>query len=248
MQGNGNVAAPLIADSGAAVGPATVDLAEEDIIDPSDGIEIVLGEEIEADAGIVEKNSGELAMVLAEFKGKKLRLGNPVPGLEIRVAEALLDIGRATAAERVRVVRIGALRGVAEQLPEDARTAMRAALEDAFARGASAAIAKTTGEAIEEELSGPLDEILGRAASARLAEIVWQEVTCDALQGNAELPDAVTEVAGKAFHHALRFQIGFALAGMPSHRDAAGAFVELLSEGNLPLGFMRDGTFLVLAA
>ncbi len=231
-------------------------LADETRRDGDDGIlalgaddfEIVLGEPITEPEDVLAKNAEDIAFVLAGFQGRIPRLGPRLPDVEVRTAAALLDAGRAVGAERVRVIGLGALRSLEDALPDLVAADLRPALEAALARVAGAAVVLPLGDALNESLSAPLAEILGDETDARLAEAVWERVTFGYMKDGGGLPDAFAELAWKSLHHALRFQIGFTLAGMPSHRDTAGAFVDLFERGNFPLGYMADGSFLVLTA
>lgn len=229
-------------DGGAAVATAAPDAGTGD-----GDFEIVVGEAIEETPDVLERNADDIAFVLSGFAGRKPRLGARLPDLEVRVAAALLDVGQVIRADRVVVLGLDAAGRAADPLPGSVAAALRPALAREIARVVGASVALPLGDVLVEELSGPLAEIIGGQADARLAETVWERVTFGCMQDGG-LPEGFAELAWKALHHALRFQIGFTLAGMPSHRDAAGAFTDLFVRGNFPLGFMADGTFLVLAA
>lgn len=242
MHGLGTDEASVLSEDGGAM-PAAA--SEED---GADGFEIVLGEPIVEETDVIAKNAHDIAFILSAFAGWKPRLAGRLPDIEVRVAAALLDVGRTLGAERVRVLSMGALRSCEDALPVAVAAELRTALEDAVVRVAGGAIAEPLGGILDAALSAPVEEVLGDGANARLAEIVQGRAALGDATDPEGIPDALTALARTSLRHALRLQIGFTLAEMPSHRDAAVAFIDLFECGNLPLGLMADGSFLVLTA
>ncbi|MEY4745320.1 MAG: hypothetical protein RL272_1265 [Candidatus Parcubacteria bacterium] len=226
-----------------AVNPA------ENAVETPDGIDVVLGEAVDPPGlNVVQRHDHEIDIVLAAFRGRKPSLARPAADVAARVAAALLDIGHAMGDGQVRVISLGDLGRFAALMPADASAGIAEALHEAFAKSAVPAVAKPLAAALDEAFAAPLEEIIGPDACSELAGTIWDEVITGYLETRDGPADGFAEIAWASLHRALHFQIGFTLAEMPSHRNSAAALLGLFTGGIFPLGFLRDGSFLVLTA
>lgn len=182
--------------------------------------------------------SPETARVLLPFCEMPLVLASPVRDLDVRVREAVRGIGCGT--KSVTAVSIGAIERAVNQLPAASRKNAR----QGFAAGFQIAQDATLDDLLERSLGG-----FSRDAERNCLFGMPSEVTAPLIDRlDRDLKEIATTGLRLSVGKTLTLNAGFARIGRGDLAAKVEPFTWLYRAGNLPMGPLRDGTFLVLVA
>lgn len=172
--------------------------------------------------------------------------GPKIAGMERILAPALdaLSIDRrgiATVAAHEQASFIGTL-------SEEARRYFASRPKDAFARAISWRLRAALDELLDDRLRTALEAALGAERAKRLRGRTWLELVRlpykDPRNGGGEL----ALMALQSRWAAVSYAAGFAAAGGSDRLPALRALAELVTLGNVPVGIIDTGEFLVVTA
>ena len=170
--------------------------------------------------------------------------GPPIAGMEKIVAAALDRLGVAHAG--IVTVSASSPEPFIADLPDEARKFFAIRPKEALARAISWRMTERLDETIDSLLRAPLENVLGADVSTRLRGRTWLELvrlpSKDGRNRNGELGLMTLHVRCAAAVYCA----GFAAAGVAGRLPPLRTVLELIRLGNVPLGTLETGQFLIL--
>ena len=222
-----------------------IDLADEDILNSE--IPIVAGE-LTVPPTMMMEHAEEIALVLGTYAADQPNLTAEKDGLANGVAAALVNLGCKVDAEQVRIISCAPISRFAGLMPAEAGRDLASRFGADLANVIGKHTALSMADMLNTRLGAELVEAIGHDACRDLGDAIMQTVTKPLLQRKTSVGDDLGELLWKSYHEALRFQIGFTLAGLKAERGLVSPFLELYTYGNFPIGYLEDDSFLVMVA
>lgn len=196
---------------------------------------------------IVGPLSARLVMdTVSPVIGDSVSLRPEAPGLARIVAPALEELGIAHGG--IRILSESAPGEFLRELPENARRFAALRPNDELARAIDWRLDVRLDELLDRALSPVMAVEVDRERAARLKGRLWIEIfrrpNTDARNGLGELGGMILQSRFAVAYHLAAFVMARRVQRQPPLRTLLG----LIRAGNVPLGTLQDGTFLVVTS
>jgi hypothetical protein len=192
---------------------------------------------------LLEGHREHIARAVSVLASDPIILRGPAPKLRDTVSQALARITGSTIA-RDRVVMLSAS-GMIGRTPADCL-----GIGDdecrVFARSVRRRLASSLADTLISRFDADLLDRLGPRAHCELGRMVNEGLATMTVRDDLRHVAALGDAMVRPFREALRLQVGFVAAGADAQARKIMPLTELFCSGNLPLGTMDDGCFLVL--